>query len=852
MDNVRSVLHILFEHMPVDQILKENISYNNIPFELFRQLANEYMPYYSNDEIFNMYNYLKNELKWMKNRVFNRNDDGQTGTEINVYDVLYLFGGMVLMEENGEPVCQYIHFLRWHDMVRGIGEDSLVTSYLACQDSLFQRERSNFFWKPVIGHNSQALNRIMEKGIAENHFHLKGSAPLFHLSWISLMNDVTNEKFREQLQRYDKRRMRRNMRYIAGYGENSLYHLYLKAACIRIYLFRNIMGIESDDFIQQMHEYLYNDVFLETRVGEIEAEIEYLRENYGTRYDYTICMDTLIENPNHHLNEILSGERWFMYSIFYKIYSHTKVKTELYNLFYAYLVIKNTIRAEMVQINDNVGFDNFYEYQERKEDFIENTIYEEVFVRMAVRDTMMNQHIHKLEARIAPRNTARETYDYIKKMDARIWEKYKEEGGQERKKMSFYVIHFIKEHDGSNRYDVGICRHHEKREQVRQQAWAIAQMREEAEKEVAERLRGIDASSSEIWCRPEVFGQAFRYLKAHKAENGLHNLRATFHVGEDFLDVTDGLRAIDEAINFLNLKCGDRLGHALALGINVREWYETKLYRLLISRLSYLDNLVWLYGKIRKYRLAECEDAMRYIEKRYDELVRTIYGMYISDAKADFSINTYYEAWKLRGDNPECYRNIGSDNAQVILDCDCSGNKKWDYYSINREFPDNYKARYNYETVYLYYLYHYSPAVKRAGDEVIEVYANESVVHALVLVQKRMQMEICQKGIGIETNPSSNCYIGSFKRYDKHPIVSWYNIGLTNNEKNLMECPQILVSINTDDQGVFHTYLENEYAYMALALEKLKKEDGSPLYKRTMILRWLDNIREIGMDQSFL
>mgnify|MGYP002767031151 CR=1 FL=1 len=89
-------------------------------------------------------------------------------------------------------------------------------------------------------------------------------------------------------------------------------------------------------------------------------------------------------------------------------------------------------------------------------------------------------------------------------------------------------------------------------------------------------------------------------------------------------------------------------------------------------------------------------------------------------------------------------------------------------------------------------------------------------------------------------------------RDNKHPIVSWYNIGLTNNEKNLMECPQILVSINTDDQGVFHTYLENEYAYMALALEKLKKEDGSPLYKRTMILRWLDNIREIGMDQSFL
>ena len=67
-----------------------------------------------------------------------------------------------------------------------------------------------------------------------------------------------------------------------------------------------------------------------------------------------------------------------------------------------------------------------------------------------------------------------------------------------------------------------------------------------------------------------------------------------------------------------------------------------------------------------------------------------------------------------------------------------------------------------------------------------------------------------------------------------------------------MDCPQLLVSINTDDQGVFNTYLENEYSYMALALEKMKNDDGTPKYNRTMILNWLDNIRQIGLDQSFL
>lgn len=38
------------------------------------------------------------------------------------------------------------------------------------------------------------------------------------------------------------------------------------------------------------------------------------------------------------------------------------------------------------------------------------------------------------------------------------------------------------------------------------------------------------------------------------------------------------------------------------------------------------------------------------------------------------------------------------------------------------------------------------------------------------------------------------------------------------------------VSINTDDQGVFDTLLENEYALMVLALEKAKDEEGNKLY----------------------
>ena len=134
----------------------------------------------------------------------------------------------------------------------------------------------------------------------------------------------------------------------------------------------------------------------------------------------------------------------------------------------------------------------------------------------------------------------------------------------------------------------------------------------------------------------------------------------------------------------------------------------------------------------------------------------------------------------------------------------------------------------------------------------IDVKVNPVIREAVRKVRLHMQKEISEIGIGIETNPSSNYLIGTFRRYDKHPIVEWYNLGLTNDNEELERCPQLDVSVNTDDQGVFATYIENEYAYMALALEKCKDKAGNKRYNKTMILKWLDDIRKSGISQAFL
>lgn len=839
MDNVRAVIRILFRHVSEQDIFNNKFYYDNISLDDFVSLANSYMLHYSNDELRNLYTFLKTELKWMKHKVFCENDDGTRQADIDVFTVLQLFVGEVLVEENGRPVCQYIHLLRWHEMAKEVGEDLLTTAYLAYKDVKFKKKREDFFWKPVIGHNSQMINKMLEKGVAENHFHLKGSAPLFQVSWISIMNNVTNPILKEKLDEYDKNRLKRNIAYSGGYKETSLYILVLRAACIRLYLFKQITGNFNEDE-QELLRAIDNEIKLQNYITKLQGTIDYYHDFYN-EYDYTICKSYL-QKDKKRLNWLLSGERWFLYRMFSVIYSKEKGRRKLFQLFYWYLIIKSIIRAELIQVNENVGFDNFYLYENRKDIFVENTKYESIFIRMAVKDTIMNQHIEKLEARIAPKDTAKEIKDSIEQKD-----KWIVDNEEDITNKYFYVLHFVKKADNEKQcYELGVCRHQEKRNIIAKQARALANLREQ-DSDSAKRIKGIDACSAEILCRPEVFAQVFRYLKFHNVSMDVPQLKCSYHVGEDFLDVIDGLRAIDEVISFLNFKCGDRFGHALALGVNIEEWYEKKGYTLLINKQDYLDNLVWVYGKIRKYGFLNCEDTVLYIKKKFDELIRNLYKKNISKEKAkefSFSIDSYYDAWKLRGDNPSNYTTGKFLIDDFFID-------EWSYHGINREFPRNYEIRYEEEVAYLYYLYHFNADIKRKGKEVIEVKVSTAIVKAVKLIQKRMQIEICERGIAIETNPSSNCFIGTFKRYDKHPIKEWYNIGLTNNSEELEKCPQLLVSINTDDQGVFNTYLENEYAYLALALEKMKNSDGTPKYKRTMIVQWLDNIRKMGLDQSF-
>lgn len=138
-----------------------------------------------------------------------------------------------------------------------------------------------------------------------------------------------------------------------------------------------------------------------------------------------------------------------------------------------------------------------------------------------------------------------------------------------------------------------------------------------------------------------------------------------------------GSRAIEEAIRFLNLESGDRLGHAIALGVDVREWYRAKSYMVSLTKQQYLDDVVSLYHKLVRYGLDQTQSLQESLKRQYSIRFRELYLKHMplkvldeilkdywhdrrvtgeqrwdGSGTLDFDIYQYYHAWKLRGDAP--------------------------------------------------------------------------------------------------------------------------------------------------------------------------------------------------------
>lgn len=872
MHNLDEIVKLYFSCVPAQEILNGKITYEKFPAYEFERLSKAYITYYSDTENGNLYEYIAGS-----NRIDGHPYAGlMDRSGLNVFAALEeLAERMLIMEEN-EVLCKYSELLRFRNVTNYIEEDLLVCAFLVAHSSrYFESEQyKNFGWDTIIKHNNTQLRGILQEGISENHFHLYGSAPFSHLAWLNFMNNLPNKTEIDGLQEIGKRpRVSRNHYYI-GYQEESYERSLLKAALIRVFLVTYLLGedilrLQNVLFGQRIKMILRNDEPIENYRLEIQKAIDFLKIYYTMLYgkeamDYALYQVDCGLDLNSYDNACFAGERWLIYQMLKKEMQGENIDKEYCQWFYAYLVIKNNFRREIAQTNDTVGFENFHIFTKRKNLYYDNTR----MALMAVRSSFLSNNLCSLEIRISLKGSARENAEQIASYDKLFgieedtdWTDREEE--KNINKNIYYVFSFSKKadefcnqiKDAYYKSEIeqqeiacqvrNCCRHYKLRKELNRQANELQKFRERYPKK-AKRVLGIDACSQEIGCRPEVFAPAFRFLADHIVsglpDSEVSQLKITYHVGEDFLDIVDGLRAMDEAIHFLNLQCGDRIGHGTVLGIDVHKWYKFKYNTIVLPQQDYLDNVVWMYHKLIEFKIRDCENLQQYLSEQFDIYFSKIYGSSMQEGNTIHSIHSYYEAWKLRGDEPELYMKGKYDRNEIYI----SRN-----YLINYGYPQMFDSRYRDEVGRMYYLYHYSFEVREEGMKTVELHIPPIYIEGACKIQKAMQKYIASCGIGIETNPSSNLLISAMDGYDEHPIVKLFNKDLTYDVEMLKECAQINVSINTDDKGVFRTSLENEYALMACALEKVRDKEGQPVYNRQMIFQWLDNIRKMGNLQSF-
>lgn len=809
----------------------------------------------------------------------------------NLFQLLVEFDKKVLANDNGQPVCKREQMMKWREISLELGQDIFTTSYFAYLNAVDGRQQFTFDWPSQIFTDDLRLKHLLDEGIAENHFHLGGSTQLFALSWVALMNHpdriygflhpANGEKGPLDVNR------KGNISFDIEDRPMPWEERIRYAAWLRAKLFC-LANDEYDSEKSIISEFLSFDSSF-VHITELERIVLSLRLRHGEVFEqpnqWTACLDYAIRKDNrffnrHSYNRLLAGERELMYQCFSKCFNGTFSDSEQ-NLFYMYLLLKNQLRSELIQVNNEVGFANFAIYQDRKESFWSGI--EEYSIeakRLAVNASMESGSIKSMELRITPGKSTNNLMHGISWIDSAIQfsedeslplfncapqiDSLNSEGEKMRVGISlpfFYTFHFIKSKDIIPKNDVPINslmpRNHKARSAAKKSAIALSVALEQSNY-ICSRVRGIDAASFEIGCRPETFATEFRYLRNFVPDSGSGTTRyfsrsfspklsATYHVGEDFLDIADGLRAMDEAIHFLQYKRGDRVGHALVLGVEPKDFYRMKSYRVILSKQDMLDNLVWLLMRSLEFGIEIPSNTREILTSRCLRLLREIYGNCCKVNEWNVSLHDYYNAWKLRGDHPDCYIKTEYtkpiDKSESLIPYGASISHYKHFYTYNHDL-NIYRNDPRIAGLMHYYHFGYSERKKGAEVEVLDI--DDNYIVLMREMQKKIQHLLSEKGIAIECNLTSNQLIGTFKRYDKHPIFK-FNTSVINPSATK---DQLSVSLNTDDQGVFDTSLENEYAILVECMAEMK-ENGERMYSDDEIYDYVDHLRKLGLSQTF-
>jgi len=453
--------------------------------------------------------------------------------------------------------------------------------------------------------------------------------------------------------------------------------------------------------------------------------------------------------------------------------------------FHHYLLILGLFNRFLVQQTNQYGFDQFQKITVNSFRDVPEKQYERRFFQLHGNDSL---NLAVLEGRFAPKITAVETIRLVRQI-VRGWEHFTDNSkynSPRDKPQLRLVCHFIKETDKNKLDDKNnlpslLIRHRNLRIMNWRKAQALLQAYDEDET-VRQFLCGIDAASNELEAPPEVFSPVYRYLR----RKGLRHF--TYHAGEDFHHLIGGLRAMFEAVVFLDLRRGDRIGHGTAAGIDPELWLDCAGEELVMSQGEWLDDLLFAVFLIEKTPAAGLNSKLPLLHSTIAEVAHDIY-------RENFTTHNCTMAWLARRFCP----------FHLLYDADESmGMTTWS----RDEWLACELVRQDNEVMALLKLYHQADCRLRYHRKVKIRSTRLFSADDLRQLQNILLADLHQHEIVLEVLPTSNVRISHYKDLSEHHLWRW--LDLKKDKQSFSNFPPVV--IGTDDTGIFSTNIYNEYS----------------------------------------
>lgn len=308
-------------------------------------------------------------------------------------------------------------------------------------------------------------------------------------------------------------------------------------------------------------------------------------------------------------------------------------------------------------------------------------------------------------------------------------------------------------------------------------------------------IRGVDAAANEMHAPPELFGPLFRVL----AKSGIAHF--TYHVGEDFPHLISGIRSIDDALRFLPLRNGDRLGHCTAIGITPNIWKRSLPLSLSMTKETRLLDLVFVWREFRNH-----PELLRYASDAAIEAVRLAHEVF--SLEEEISITTLEEVFKLRGVLAESEGLLGE------LDGPLKPESLWlEEYEYAKELAKKTGMK---RPLNLYKQWLTDDNVRKQRAEYVEVALEYLPDEALVSLQQTVMAKMADRNIAIECPPTSNTRISQYQDVSEHHIFRW--MGLP--EEAIGGDVPMSICLGSDDPGIFAADLKSEFYHLFVVLTR--------------------------------